>query len=591
MKSHEGFMLSLLEKVILDSASEVSKLSVTRDIDYIKSRVACEGLRFLTETLPSFGKAILSSLEAGALFFPLGFRKSSRKSLLPAFLQGWTKRIFSHSGELLAVSDPYALQEVLQICMLFYKTELPYSKEKEQSVIASFVKNENEIHSCDLSGRTSGSNQHAGARKLLSRALQGFEPRNISPKHGPGAVATGETGNDKYVFKRKFQRLHQSFPYYEFFSSSLSRCSFESGWYRQLSNEINPVAKVTLVPKDSRGPRLISMEPLEIQWIQQGILDKLVSHIERSPITRGFVNFTDQSINQRLACESSVDRRFATIDLKDASDRVSLQLFRSLFPEEIQEPIEACRSVATKLPNGEVLPLRKFAPMGSALCFPILALTVWSIAESTCRSEHRLHNQVYVYGDDLIVPVESLESVTRSLQDVGLVVNLEKSFHKGFFRESCGMDAYKGVQVTPLRFKKGLVGLHPDHSVYEHLISLSESFFNKGFWKTCGFLRKRIAKFFGKIPWTTSSSYPGYYCPDYSECERRNALHFKRRFNKNLQYTEFRVRNVQPVKTKSLTSCDAKMLKALTGLYAFQRENDLVTLRSKCALRNGWYHA
>jgi hypothetical protein len=83
------------------------------------------------------------------------------------------------------------------------------------------------------------------------------------------------------------------------------------------------VAKLTAVPKDSRGPRLICVHPKEAIWIQQGQRLKLEAAITSSNLTKGRINFTDQTVNGGLALESSKSGRLATLDLKEASDRIS----------------------------------------------------------------------------------------------------------------------------------------------------------------------------------------------------------------------------------------------------------------------------
>jgi len=563
----------------------VSRQSVLRDKAYIASRVKHEGFSFLTKTLPKFFKGILVGLEKGAYIPVPGFNTRPR-SLLPAFLQGWTKRIFAPSGELLPDADVYSISELHQICNLLYKLEVPCTSAENQRVIDSFIQNEFEIATEVQENLDFDNGRFRLARKLVNDLFRGFNPRNIRPRHGPGAVAGGEKGNGKYSFGTKYQRLHSKYPYYEYFSPSLSRRSFELPWYKSLTPSVLPIAKVVLVPKDSRGPRLISMEPLEIQWIQQGLSRLVISRVYESNLTKGKVNFDDQTVNQRLALSSSRDGKYATIDLKDASDRISLRLVRELFPEDLVEHMEACRSIATTLPCGKVVPLNKFAPMGSALCFPVLALTVWALAEATCRL-NRITGEVYVYGDDLIVPTCVAPLVLDTLESYGLAINHGKSFLNGKFRESCGQDAYDGVSITPIRFKKGIYGEHPSHTVYSHLIELSEAFFNKGYWATCEFLRKKVQQDFGPVPWTHSRSFPGFYCPDYSETLLRNKS-FKRRHNADYQRTELRVPRVVTPTEFSSVDYTAWMLKGLNGLYRMCAESGKVALRRRGALHKRW---
>jgi len=61
---------------------------------------------------------------------------------------------------------------------------------------------------------------------------------------------------------------------------------------------------------------------------------------------------------------------------------------------------------------------------------------------------------VYVYGDDLIIPTDYAQDVISALTYCGFSINKEKSFTEGHFRESCGGDYFKGVDVRPYFMKK-----------------------------------------------------------------------------------------------------------------------------------------
>jgi hypothetical protein len=585
MKSLPAKYADILQNVLSDSSPYESGKPLARDISYMRSRTESEGLSFLTKTLPSFGKSIMSGIETGSFIPPQGFALI-KGSLLPKFLQGWTRALFSDQGELLARVDPYALQEVIQICMLFYKLEVEYSEETTRSVLDTFIQTEDELPAKieEIAGDSSILNL---ARRLIGDVLRGYDPRDIRPGHGPGKVATGEWGNGKFTFRRKYQRLHQEFPYYRYFSPSLSAVAFESGWYARLLPQLNAVAKVTLVPKDSRGPRLISMEPLEVQWIQQGIMRSLVPHIESSATVRGEINFEKQDYNQFAALWASLNRRNATVDLKEASDRVSLVLFRHLFPEDICKSFEACRSVATRLPCGRVLPLKKFAPMGSALCFPVLALTVWAIAKAALILYHRNDTKILVYGDDLVVPSSGLSIVADALKSVGLQLNVSKTYVRSHFRESCGTDAFMGKVITPIRMKKPFSLGRRSSSLYLSLISLSESFFDRGYWKTTAHLRAIVEDIFGKVPWTNTKGYPGFYTPSSSQVSVRNKA-FKKRWNSDHQLEEVRVLVAEPREIKDpIKDSDfhVRLLKGLLGLYRISSEDHSVEVSGSSSLR------
>jgi hypothetical protein len=77
-----------------------------------------------------------------------------------------------------------------------------------------------------------------------------------------------------------------------------------------------------------------------------------------------------------MAKEGSVSGEIATIDLSDASDRVSLALVEELFgfnPGFLRF-LKLSRSPFAQLPGGELVLLNKFASMGSALTFPVEAM-------------------------------------------------------------------------------------------------------------------------------------------------------------------------------------------------------------------------
>lgn len=585
--------LSLLQNVLRDVYSGNGDLSSQAELDfaYASSRTACEGISFLTVTLPLLGKAVIKGLEDGVFTRPPAF-KGWKRGALPAFLHGLLCNVFDPRGTLLSSPDPYSVQECIGVCMLFYKLEVPYKESLTRGVIENFVKVEEELSSFSLPEDDFSQRVMLHAKELISKVLSDFDPKDIQPSHGPGSVATGELLNRKYAFKRKYQRLHQKYPYYEYFSPSLGKLSFENPWYSNLELELNPVAKVVLVPKDSRGPRLISMEPLEIQWIQQGLLKKLVAHIERHPLTRGKVNFTEQSFNRQLAYQSSIDGRYATVDLKDASDRVPLILFRHLFPENVVEHFEACRSTCTKLPDGRLIALRKFAPMGSALCFPVMALTLWALLRSiiTLSPGHatNLAGSVHVYGDDIIIPIDTTELVFRELPRFFLRINEGKSFHKGLFRESCGMDAFKGVVTTPMRCKVDLRGRHSrDTRAYSHFLSLSEAFFDRGYWRSASFLRAFLRRTYGALHWT-SVDQSGLRSPCSDLCLDRNRSSHATRWNDALQREEQRVRTVISPKQFSKMSCHERFLRGLVNPTGTWNNPCRVTGRRTSVIKFCW---
>jgi len=221
-------------------------------------------------------------------------------------------------------------------------------------------------------------------------------------------------------------------------------------------------AKIIAVPKDSRGPRLICVHPAEAIWIQQGLrceLERAISSRWRPGATWpcGHVHFDDQSVNGRIALLSSKSRKFATLDLKEASDRLSEVLVQILFGSKYKY-FACCRAQKYYSTNAEFSTsddnIHCYAPMGNATTFPVQSLVFWAICVASMQSRgFHQPGSVFVFGDDLIVPSECAESIMDDLRSFGLLPNDQKSFWRSGFRESCGVDAYLGVNVTPVRWK------------------------------------------------------------------------------------------------------------------------------------------
>jgi len=147
------------------------------------------------------------------------------------------------------------------------------------------------------------------------------------------------------------------------------------------------------------------VHPAESIWIQQGQRQLLESRIESHPLTKGKIAFTDQTVNGKLALSSSKTREFCTLDLREASDRISCSLVKALFGPHTYEWMSCSRATHVKLLDGRVIELKKWAPMGNALCFPVESLVFFSLVVAGIRSHYGENcNDVYVFGDDIIFP-------------------------------------------------------------------------------------------------------------------------------------------------------------------------------------------
>lgn len=480
---------------------------VALDCLHVARQYKAKGLTYFTKVLPTLGKAIDALLLGDSdEFFKL---LPVKEGLVNPFLRGIVEQVVLPDGTLILTdSGARAVKILRQLTFLFYKLELPYESRVKAEMLETFIEVDRslplfyerkryddipsaEIHKtyetyAEIFGTTywdaertildQSDQEFSAIRYLVRRVLSPVDPRTFRGRHGPGAVSTGERGVEKRLLNRYYSTLRGWTSYDETYLYNLNAVDFmltPDGL--DIEEPKYGSAKIVFVPKDSRGPRIISCEPLELQWIQQGLMTLMVERMESFWLTKGHVNFTDQNINRQLALKSSLTQELCTLDMKEASDRVSVAHIERYFPHTWQEALMASRSYVTRLPNGKVLSMKKFAPMGSAVCFPTEALLFWAISVASiyvkrisalgkplsgCQLDLKQLRDaaatMYVYGDDLICEREDRAVVEQALERHSLVVNKNKSCSTGFFRESCGLDAFLGVEVQPVRFKRTL---------------------------------------------------------------------------------------------------------------------------------------
>lgn len=578
------FYLGCVLRTYRDAAATcglASSSCVAKDCEVLKTRTRSEGMSFLTKTLPSLGKCLDKALSSDVPFPAPSSFTISKRAPYPLFLGGFWELIFDTEGRirhfepqtLASEREPtevwnvgpqrdvsfatkaerqiLAVRAVRQICFLLYKLEGAHSKESEAQVMSDFIACDESLPSRDADLSISATTRRAleNASLLVHRVLCGLDLHNITPGHGPGAVATGEKPWEKMNFSRYYESLDEVYPYSDYFFYNYSHLVDDLQSLDALTTQQHKVAKVVLVPKDSRGPRLISMEPLELQWIQQGQMRALINHIEHAgTLASGYVNFTNQEINRGLALLHSEDGELATVDMKDASDRVSCWLVDHLFPPQIKLCLYASRSDYTRLPTGATVRLNKFAPMGSSVCFPIEALAFWALAVGSLRdirsnADFKRLPEVYVFGDDIILRKEDYAVIRPVFEELSLRFNLDKCCLGRFFRESCGMDAFKGVPVSPLRIKARIDDLSPSATL--SYVSYINTAMEKGLVELANYLKQNVERLSGSVPIVNKSGLTPYALVDRTwsneEVERRLRDTFKTRYNRALQRDEVRI--------------------------------------------------
>jgi len=592
----ESALLSGRDRGLLDK-------DIRKDILVSSERAREEGSSLFTKTYPLLAKHILLCVENGVFSPIIGF-KTKTGSKLPCFMHGWLCRLFSsRTGVMLDDFHPSWLQSVRQLLTFAAKAKsLPtesacrkaYTIFKEDddeiknqslwsrnistfgySVLASTVfftvdnhwRNGRDIGRLFLQvGRTIGS-------VFDSRYPNGILDTEHRPKHGPGAVAECFDNDNKWldISNGCDQRLSDVFPSYDYINLR-ENTSTTANCFNSSSSE----SRLLAVPKTALTPRLIAAEPAQHMYWQQSLLHAFSGVIDKSWLSKS-INIADQSVSRARAQLSSCDRSLGTIDLSKASDTVTLDHLGGLFPGDscLLAQILACRTDSCRLPNGESIRLRKFATMGSAMCFPIESLVfLAAVAASIIRQRdlpvtnrlvREVSQDITVYGDDIIAPTQYIKGILSDLMHLGFLPNKGKTYYKSHFRESCGGDFYQGVSVKPIYLRQDiwLRKRLTDADVIS-LAAFGRQAYNSGLLHT-----SRLA--FDLITIRSRFTLP------YSETETSHLSHndpdldykCKVRFNSNLARREVMAPVIVPLSKESKLDCYARLNRNLANAEYF----------------------
>lgn len=447
---------------------------------YLMNRLKNEGIKFVTVTLPGLWKSCLISIERGYFDYK-EVTSFSRKGKLPSVMHGLFSKIFDSNGKLLDNPCQHACLAIRQVCEYMYKCAFTFDEDQLESSTKSFLSTEESMR------KTKGSIDEAFVDECRKSFETYYKPlvnakledvlEQYRPSNGPGSVHV----SDKFAkyaapeLKMASGSITGTFrddqkPFAGFFKAyPSSRESLKAVKEWKLS-------QVLFVPKDSRGPRVISKEPMFLLKMQMCFLKWSTEALEK--VTKNRINFKDQTKNRELAQQASVDRKNATMDLKEASDRIRYSVARTIYGNSpvfyyFLTKARSTHSVIKTAKSVRTVQLTKLSGMGSGLTFPILALTIHIAVCTRIAKRHGIPYEeamslVYVYGDDLIVPTKYVDCVYYALEAVGLALNASKSFVKGPFRESCGGDYLNGKEVSPLRLKLSSCKLPTTKSVDQH---------------------------------------------------------------------------------------------------------------------------
>lgn len=464
-----------------------------KDRQTLLERVKSEGSSFVEVTLPILGRAFDQALISGTFICPAGFRLG-RNSRLPSFLGNPIGLVFQSDGVIRSQPSLVCIFFIRQFLLLdskLIKEPTALQKEDAQNGFIDrqvFLRQRKVPVDNPILLR---------AQRLLTDALQYLDLSTIDPGHGPGATAEHLDRAERWTFPSWPLRAERYYPYSEYaVPSFVALCSVTPP-----KMVADSVTRCCLVPKDSRGPRLISAESAATQYLQQGQMRALMTYIDNHPLMSLSIRLRDQTHNQKM-CERAYERGYATLDLSNASDNVSATLVWYLLKgvPKLRRLLFCTRSQSIRIGKHKYR-LASFAPMGSAVCFPVETLVFWSLAMASTRHVHAATkhdsqksahgyglmdtaSDIAVFGDDIIIPEYALSTLTGILTEVGCEINRSKTCYITPFRESCGSEWYSSTDVSITRNKRYYYDATKRIANYPVLLDLQRKFFLQGLVRT-----------------------------------------------------------------------------------------------------------
>lgn len=361
-----------------------------------------------------------------------------------------------------------------------------------------------------------------------SPLISDYRALYLRGRAGPGASISAR-GNDFYtkMFDSPLSST-EGLPWLWERCCSMSDLRYEAEASRSRHGfTVVECSNYSFVNKTSTVARGICTEPTINMWFQLGVASVLEERLKLF-WDRDLSN--QQAKNGELARVSSVSDALCTIDLESASDSISLSMLRHMLPRSFMAVLEKFRCSKTRLPTGRELELGMVSTMGNGYTFPLQTMLFSAVVRGVARVVGcKLDDSNFgVFGDDIVCPSHLYRTVARVLSILGFTVNASKSFVEGPFRESCGADFFKGVNVRGVYIKQLRVK-------QDFLVAINA--LNRWSAKTGVFLNQTVcylAEFSGPfwpVPFDVADDAgihtPSCYVPQLQKRSRYGVIHYK----------------------------------------------------------------
>lgn len=323
------------------------------------------------------------------------------------------------------------------------------------------------------------------AKNILHSVLRDFPWEDFPRACGFSSGATNE-------FPRKAAAIHnkwvlsthitpKALPYFEAFCGWAGLDLMPRGNVEDVV--ISTYNKVFTVPKNFERDRTACKPSTWNCFFQKGVGKLIGRRLQKGP---RLLHKDAQLEHRVLAKIGSATGLLATLDLKGASDSISISLIDELFPEQWKQVLFDLREEYGLLPDGTLIRWEKLSTMGNGFTFEVETALFYALVKACCGRS----SIVSVYGDDIICPSRYADLVSEVMMYCGFEINREKSFTRGKFRESCGGHYFDGRDVKPFYITNLPNGLNDIINLHNDIVRWTGAYPSEGseffeLWRAC----------------------------------------------------------------------------------------------------------
>jgi hypothetical protein len=336
-----------------------------------------------------------------------------------------------------------------------FETDVYTPHEVESLSIKKFLDNQERINQLSFDALPNVTRQVVGwARGFISRVLGDYNHEELllecdwAKKSSVGIPMRKASRAERYQVPLTGSPSHIAWYQFDYLNWDPSPKSYLEKQVECLNDIYRQceVLNAVLVLKTFKSRRMIMANTTLGSFYTTGVGRVITKRLRRAGFDIRFL----QERHRMLAREGSITGNTVTADQSLASDNITVELTKLLTEARWYHVLMKGRIGKIQL-GTDIIETKTLSTMGIGFTFPFQTLLFLSLLEGIKR-HFKLKGSYSVFGDDLIYPIKFHRHVVEIFPTLGLVINEDKTFSSGFFRESCGGDYHRGLDVRPFHF-------------------------------------------------------------------------------------------------------------------------------------------